>query len=321
MAEQNLTLQILQTIVGFLGICGNGLVCVVIIKVNFMHTVTNAFIFNQALIDFLGSLLILLGSLTPIPDPIPPGIGGVLLCTIWISKYFTWALFITSTFNLVALTLERYLAIVFPFRYQVVSTRRNVLATVLGVWIFGCLFVTYNIFLRYYEDGKCLQKLVKYTVVLGVAVVVLTYILPVIVMLLAYVHITVVLKKGADRVGPAPAVAIVARGNVAAEGQGESLMRARRNTFKTLLIVFVTFIVCWTPNVVIFFLSNMGFVVDFKSTIYNITIVMVASNSCVNPLIYAIKYKQFRKAIKTVFRRSDAIVNDSPLPSLSNGHG
>ncbi|XP_038050826.1 galanin receptor type 2-like [Patiria miniata] len=319
MAEENLALRVFQTFVGLVGICGNGLVCVVIAKVRFMHTLTNAFIFNQALIDLLGSLLVLLSSLVPIPDPLPPGASGVLLCRLWISKYFNWVMFTASTFNLVALTLERYLAIVFPFRYQVLGTRKNAIVTILIVWVSAFLFISYGIFIRYYEAGQCKQKLVAHPQALGVAVFMVTYLLPVIVMIVAYVHIAVVLKKGAARIQPGPEAAGPSTGQ-APEGPGESLMRARRNTFKTLLTVCVAFTVCWTPNEVIFFLFNLGVEVDFTSFVYIVSVAFVASNSCLNPFLYAIKYKQFRKALKTLLGRQITIADDLPPPTVSTGH-
>ncbi|XP_038046735.1 beta-1 adrenergic receptor-like [Patiria miniata] len=251
MAEQ--ATQAFQAIVGIVGICGNGLVCVVIAKNRFMHTLTNAFIFNQALIDLIGSLMTLLLNLVPIPDPIPPGAAWVFLCSVWISDYLQWAPFTASTFNLITLTLERYLAIVFPFRYQALATRKKAIAVLVGVWVAGFLFSSFGIYLRFYEAGE----------------------------------------------------------------PGESLMRARRNTFKTLLIVCAAFIICWTPNQIFFFLSNLGLKVDFSSPIFYITIGMVALNSCLNPFIYAIKYKQFQKGLKVVFgKRGDR----ASIATASTGH-
>ena len=321
MAEQNLAIQILQTIIGLLGICGNGLVCVVIIKVHFMHTITNAFIFNQSLIDLLASLLFLLYNVIPIPKPIPPGVTGVLLCSLWVSEYFVWMFFYMSTFNLVALTLERYLAIVFPFRYQVLGTRRNVIVTILCVWVFASLFNLTEMFLYHYENGKCKRNVMAHSVVYDTVTFIVMYLLPVIIMLVVYIHIMVVLKNGASRIGPAPAAAVAPRGGGAVDNQRESLMRARRNTFKTLLLVFITFTICWTPCQITLFLFHIGFDVDFESAIYIILVVMVASNSCLNPFIYSIKYKQFRKALKTLFRGRAVIVDESPLATISNGHG
>ena len=130
-------------------------------------------------------------------------------------------------------------------------------------------------------------------------------------MLVVYIHITVVLKRGAARIEPGLTA------DSSPEGQGQSLMRARRNTFKTLLIVFIAFTGCWTPNEVIFLLYSMGVKIDFTSAIYIITLALVATNSCLNPLIYAIKYKQFQKALKTLLGRNVSS-EDSSLSAPAN---
>ena len=69
--ETILILRIYKTIVGIVGILGNGLVCVVICKVPAMQTRTNAFIFHQAVVDFFGSTMILLQSEVPYPTLCP----------------------------------------------------------------------------------------------------------------------------------------------------------------------------------------------------------------------------------------------------------
>ncbi|XP_071798785.1 melanopsin-like [Asterias amurensis] len=318
MPEQNPALLIFQTIVGCLGIFGNGLVCVVIIKVHFMHTITNAFIFNQALIDFLGSLVLLLSSVIPIPDLFPPGAGGELLCRLWVSDFFLWCLFCSSTYNLVAITLERYLAIVYPFKYQRFATHRTVTLSVLCVWICGVVLNLFKLFFYYYENLECKLKPLKHPEIFVHSVNAILYFIPLTVMLVVYVHITLVLKKGAARLGPAPAVQPSGGGGGA--DQRESLMTARRNTFKTLLIVFIVFTVCWTPNIVIYSIFFLGGAVDLTSAVYLISVAMVAANGCVNPFIYAIKYKQFRKALKTLFGRQNQI-HEHSLATLTTNHG
>ncbi|XP_038050822.1 beta-3 adrenergic receptor-like [Patiria miniata] len=304
MAEQ--ATRAFQSVVGIVGICGNGLVCAVIAKVRFMHTLTNTFIFNQALIDLLGSLVTLLLNIVPIPDPIPPGATGVFICAMWESGYLQWGLFTASTFNLVVLTLERYLAIVFPFKYQALTYHKRAIAVIFaGIWVCGFLFNGFGIYLRYYEAGECVLNPVAHPEALGVFIFACRFLVPFFVMLVVYVHIAVVLKKGAGRVLPAPAAAGPSTGQ-APEGQGESLMRARRNTFKTLMIVSTIFVICWAPSEVNFFLFNLGVEVDFNSPIFYIMIGLGALNCCLNPFIYAIKYKQFQKALKVVFcKRGD----------------
>ena len=117
--EEILPLRIYQTIVGILGILGNALVCFVILKIPAMQTRINSFIFHQAVIDFLGSTVILLKSEIKEPDPIPSDALGWFICHVW-SAFIIFLLYVMSTFNLLALTMERYLATVHPFKHHAV---------------------------------------------------------------------------------------------------------------------------------------------------------------------------------------------------------
>ncbi|XP_022095080.1 galanin receptor type 2-like [Acanthaster planci] len=305
MAESILVLRVIKTIVGLLGIFGNALVCFVVFKTKAMHTTTNAFITNQAVIDFLGSAMLLLGSNTPIPVPLPTGLSGDLLCRLWISDFFLWAFLTVSTINLVFLTFERYFAIVFPFRYPTLYSRNRVVVMMTVTWCLGFGSSCYNVFFYANTDGVCMSLNIPGAQAVGVMIFLLQYLIPVVAILLAYVHITVVLKRGADRVGPQPT------GQSGVEAAGASLLRARRNTFKTLLIVFITYVFCWTLNSIIFFMFNFGYPLDFNGALYIVSVALVAINSCANPIIYAVKYRQFRQGLKKIFWRKETNVQNS----------
>ncbi|XP_038045864.1 mu-type opioid receptor-like [Patiria miniata] len=310
--EQILWLRIFQTIVGIVGILGNGLVCVVIGKVSSMHTRTNAFIFHQAVVDLLGSFMTLLQSEAPIPDPVPNNALGWVVCHIWYSRFALFLLYVISTYNLLSLTMERYFAIVHPFTYQAAFAKRprlKVGVVIAACWIIGTVINSYVANAFKVQGGRCVSSAAYRSKVIGGLVAILQYIVPVAVMLFAYIRTSVELKSGAARVGPAPANvgqaagASTTDGNAQPEGMMESLLRARRNTFKMLLIVFITFLVCWTPNQIIYLLFNLGWNLNVQDWYYLLSIAMVAANSCVNPAIYAFKYRQFRKGIREVFSR------------------
>ncbi|XP_038052425.1 galanin receptor 2b-like [Patiria miniata] len=305
MAESILLLRVIKTIVGFLGIFGNALVCFVVFKTKAMHTTTNAFIFNQAVIDFMGSTMLLLGSNIPIPVPMPAGLPGDLLCKLWVSDFFLWAFLTVSTINLVFLTFERYFAIVFPFRYPIYYSRNKVVVMMTLTWCLGVFSSCYNIVIYANIEGNCVSLTIPGAQAVGVIIFFLQYLIPVVAILLAYVHITVVLKRGADRVGPQPT------GQSVVEALDASLLRARRNTFKTLLIVFITYVVCWTMNSIIFFMFNFGYPLDFNGALYIVSVALVAINSCANPVIYAVKYRQFRQGFKKIFLRKETNVLNS----------
>ena len=76
---------------------------------------------------------------------------------------------------------------------------------------------------------------------------------------------------------------------------------ARRNTVKTLLIVGLCFIICWSQNQVRYLMFNCGYNINFNSTYHQFNILMVFLNCTVNPFIYLIKYRDNQEALKTCF--------------------
>ncbi|XP_022081707.1 somatostatin receptor type 5-like [Acanthaster planci] len=342
MAEALLFLRIIKTIIGLLGVFNNGLVIVVIAKVEFMHSKTNAFIFHQAVIDFFGSLLLFLQSNIPNPAPVPETTAGQLLCRVWIGDALLWLLFVTSTFNLLGLTVERYVAIVFPLRYYSFFSRRPTTAIMISSWVIGLILKSYSFIIYNIVDGVCQFQRVSVSHVMGPLLICLQYFIPAGMMLFFYIHITISLKRCALRVAPPPAfltkpgpsAASTSTGttgmkktcpsdsinlctsgasntfedkavrpiNYAVNDQQDSLLRARRNTFKTLVIVFVVFLVCWSPSQITFFMFNLGWLkLDFSGPLNVFSTFMVAANCCVNPIIYGIKYKQFQRGVRYLF--------------------
>jgi len=73
---------------------------------------------------------------------------------------------------------------------------------------------------------------------------------------------------------------------------------AGRNAVVTSLMVCCGFVVCWTLNETFFFVNTIHHVIDFSGWIYHLSVVLVNTNSCINPFIYAAKYREFKSAIK-----------------------
>ena len=80
-------------------------------------------------------------------------------------------------------------------------------------------------------------------------------------------------------------------------------VHAAQELSKTLLLVTILYTVCWTPNQLLFLVFNCGpnDVVDFQSVYYHITVVLSVANSCLNPIIYTIQNRPFRRGIQKVF--------------------
>ena len=79
---------------------------------------------------------------------------------------------------------------------------------------------------------------------------------------------------------------------------GDKFLLARKNTIKTFLLVGLCFIICWIQNQVYYLIFNLGSEVDWNSTYYKYTILMIFLNCTVNPFIYLIKYDDYQKALR-----------------------
>ncbi|XP_022098636.1 allatostatin-A receptor-like [Acanthaster planci] len=319
--EGDLVLRIVRTIVGCLGIVGNGLVCLVIAKVSVMRTVTNAFIFNQAVIDLLASLSLIISSNCFFVMPSDPALA-VLYCYIWETGYYLWAFFVASSFNLAVLTLERYVAIVFPFKYVKLFGAKQVGLIIASVWLTSVGYKAYLFTTREITDHKCLPRDVAAPELLGVATICIEYFFPLVFMGFCYFRIILCLKRGAARI--AQQSSSPRHGGESLRG---SLVRAKRNTIKTLIMVFLSYMVCWSANQIIYLMYNLGWPLDFTGTFYVFSVSLAAFNSCINPFIYSIKYRQFKRSARILLmpciptRRNRIAVASTSLNIATRGRG
>ncbi|XP_006814813.1 galanin receptor 2b-like [Saccoglossus kowalevskii] len=329
-----IVLKVIYATFGSLGIIGNLLVCVVFIKIKTMRkTHTNVFIFNQSLIDLSSSIIFVTLKFGPEYDVIPDSVSGDLYCKVWSSEYILWGLFIASTFNLSFLSLERYLAICHPVLHRNKVTLTKVKIIIITTWFIGFIRESYWPTMNFNENGVCSVKEWPNTgmqILVGCIAFATEYILPLGIMAFSYGNIIKELRRRTKPIEVQPAT--VSGQRLAPPNQPEaqqqemrsknsqenqttgqstasthkpkedSMGRARKNVTKTMLIVSVTFIICWSPMSISFFVYNLGGPLDYDAFYYWIMVVMVFFNMCINPFIYAIKYKQFRDGVRTVFR-------------------
>ena len=84
---------------------------------------------------------------------------------------------------------------------------------------------------------------------------------------------------------------------------------ASRNASVTSLMVCCGYIACWSPNVISFFLNLIGVVkMDLSGWFYHITVVLVQLSSCINPFIYAAKYRDFKTGVRKMLKKNASSV-------------
>ena len=128
-------------VIGSLGLIGNTFVVFVILADGSMRKqLTNAYITNQSLLDATVSLLLIFTTAFEDDGRRYDSLLDELFCKLWLTKVSLWAMFVSSTYNLIALTTERYLAVVHPIWHKTKLTRHKVAVSVTFVWLFGPVY-------------------------------------------------------------------------------------------------------------------------------------------------------------------------------------
>ena len=95
-------------VIGTIGIIGNGMVISVLGSSKTLRTkFVNIFLISQSCLDFICSVLTLATSANRIDTGNHYGLKGKLECILWEPKTVLWAFLLSSTYNLVAMSIER----------------------------------------------------------------------------------------------------------------------------------------------------------------------------------------------------------------------
>lgn len=163
-----LPMALVYSLIFIVGVVGNFLVCLVILKHRNMKTPTNYYLFSLAVSDLL---VLLFGMPLEVYEMWSnyPFLLGPLGC------YLKTALFETvcfaSVLNVTTVSVERYIAILHPFRAKLESTRRRALRTIVVLWVLSVIFAlpntgTHGIMLQRFPNGTLLPDSATCTVVM-----------------------------------------------------------------------------------------------------------------------------------------------------------
>ncbi len=148
----------LSIFVGSLGLIGNAFVCLVMLRYrSVFNSTTNKLIIHQSVVDFLGALVSVLRQLLVILPPaiVPDNILGSVYCKLWWSPFLQYSLFITSSYNLVAISIERYYATCRPVKHRTTFSNRRLKMVILIAWLCGSVPTTHTIPISHQTNGGC----------------------------------------------------------------------------------------------------------------------------------------------------------------------
>ncbi|MCI4389696.1 hypothetical protein PGIGA_G00101470 [Pangasianodon gigas] len=290
-ASINVPYMAAELVIAFLSTVGNLLVCAAVGFNRKLHTVTNYFLVSLAVADVcVGALAIPCAIMTDLGIPR----HNLYLCLLMLSVLIM--LTQSSIFSLLAVAVERYVAIFMPFRYHSTMTPRNALLVILITWVLAFLIGLVPL-MGWHKtppgDGFCFFVSVvemTYMVYFNFFACVLT---PLIVMFLIYAQIFLTVKQQMRR--------IAADRGGQANSEGATNIKKEMKTATSLFLVLFLFTVCWIPLHIIncFLLLCPECYVPLPLLLT--AIILSHANSAVNPFLYAYKMKSFREAFKGIF--------------------
>ncbi|XP_030636479.1 cholecystokinin receptor type A [Chanos chanos] len=136
--DMNQTVRIvLYSLIFLLSILGNSLVICVLVRNRRMRTVTNLFLLSLAVSDLMLCLFCM--PFTLIPNLMKDFIFGSGICKV--AMYFMSISVSVSTFNLVAISLERYSAICKPLTSRTWQTKSHAAKVISATWLMSFLLM------------------------------------------------------------------------------------------------------------------------------------------------------------------------------------
>ncbi|XP_036427566.1 neuropeptide FF receptor 1-like [Colossoma macropomum] len=311
----------------FLCMVGNLLVCFIVLKNKQMRTVTNIFILNLAISDLLVGIFCL--PITLADNLITGWPFDEVTCKM--SGLVQGASVSASVFTLVAIAVERFRCIVYPFQQKL--TPRQAIITITFIWalaiIIMCpsavtLTVSHDAY-HFMVDGdnttyplytcweawpdQSMRKI--YTMVLFSHI----YLAPVTLIVIMYTRIALKLFKSPASIRDAQA-----------EDEGRRVYRRKIRVVNMLLMVALLFTVSWLPLWILILLTDYG---NMSSSQLNILAVYIYPfahwlaffNSSINPIVYGYFNENFRRGFQAAFKFGLCLVEMPPQPTAAHAAG
>ncbi|XP_034388081.1 probable G-protein coupled receptor 25 [Cyclopterus lumpus] len=292
----NIFMPILYYVIFFIGFLGNLFVILVVCsKGRKGGRLVDTFVVNLALADLVFILTLPLWAISAGQSGYWDfGLAGDLLCKL--SSYIIAVNRFSNIFFLTCMSVDRYLAVVKLMDSRYLRSSRCIRATCAAVWLGSLVLGIPSLVYRRVEpsgDGlSCVEdNNSPFLLGLSLAMALLTFVLPVLIIVLCYGTIVVHLNRHCAA-------------NPRAEGR-------RRHSLKMVLCIIVAFVVSWLPfnifKVIIigWQLSNIDLSCDAQSWQRNGLIVsccLAFINSCVNPAIYFFLDHHFRQRVEILYK-------------------
>ena len=196
-----------------------------------------------------------------------------------------------TVLSLAAISLDRFLAVVRPLRYQSEMTSKRMTCILFGVWSFSCSFA----FIRQsWIHTKTADEALRIDMIYYSTLSFVFVLLPILVILGMNIKIIQAIRRQSGRIHRQRN----GEDRASEETNPETRLernRARRGTLSCILVVFI-FLISWLPLAFTNFNSVFGRPELVTPTLLKVAWLLLFLQSSVNPFIYWYYRSEFRQA-------------------------
>jgi len=285
--------QCTVVVIGIVGTATNALILygLVASKQHKKHVL----IFNQNLLDFFCSLALVVVYSFKLCNIYLTGSSGYWLCMLLATENFIWCLCLASKTNLMIVTIERYLKVVYPIWSKKILNKRVLFSAVAFAWIsaflhnFTLTFVTSDVI-----DGMCYAYMIWKSpvdqVAYGLWYFLSFYVVVLVLFIFCYWRILAVIRRQASVM----AAHCAAGPSTAAQTQSSQM---QTNVIKTMILVSASYAICDMPMSIYFLILNIDPNVTLLESGYYASMFLSFLYICANPFIYATKFDPVKRVL------------------------
>jgi len=284
--------QCTVVVIGVVGTAANALILygLVASKQHKKHVL----IFNQNVLDFISSLLLVITYALKLCNFYLTGVGGYWLCMLLLSENPLWCAILASKVNLMSITIERYLKVVYA-TWSKKKLRNWMIYSAVGLaWISGIVhmcplaFATTDVI-----SGICYAYMIwpspMSQLVYGVWYFLSFYVLVLVTFIFGYWRILIAIRRQASIMAGHSAA-----GSSTAQSQSNQI---QTNIIKTMILVSTFYTISDMPMNMYYLLLNINPNLRMPDSLYYAAMFISFFYVCTNPFIYAIKFEPVKRAL------------------------